>query len=66
MALLSDDEYAEFPSHLQNNPLSGDVIEGTGGLRKVRVAARGKGERGGARVIYFIFMFHATTRFACC
>jgi hypothetical protein len=35
------------------NPLVGDVIEGTGGLRKVRVAAKGKGRRGGARVIYF-------------
>lgn len=29
------------------------MIEGTGGLRKVRVAARGKGKRGGARVIYY-------------
>lgn len=51
--LLDDDEYAEFQSHLRDNPLSGDVIEGTGGLRKVRVAAKGKGKRGGARVIYF-------------
>ena len=52
-ALLSDDEYAEFQSNLKDKPLSGDVIEGTGGLRKVRVAAKGKGKRGGARVIYF-------------
>ena len=35
------------------NPLAGDVIEGTGGLRKVRVAAKGRGKRGGARVIYY-------------
>lgn len=45
--LLDDDEYAEFQSHLRDNPLSGDVIEGTG------VAAKGKGKRSGARVIYF-------------
>lgn len=29
------------------------MIEGTGGLRKIRVAAKGKGKRGGARVIYY-------------
>lgn len=51
--LLSDDEYAKFQSRLKSNPLLGDVIEGTGGLRKVRVAAKGKGKRGGARVINF-------------
>lgn len=52
-ALLTDDEYADFQSALAVNPLAGDVIEGTSGLRKVRVAARGKGKRGGARVIYY-------------
>jgi hypothetical protein len=51
--LLDDDEYAEFQMRLQGAPLSGDVIEGTGGLRKIRVAAKGRGKRGGARVIYF-------------
>ena len=37
------------------NPLAGDVIEGTGGLRKLRQgdARRGKGKRGGLRVIYY-------------
>ncbi|WP_366515094.1 toxin [Paludibacterium sp.] len=37
------------------NPAAGDVIEGTGGLRKVRHAdkRRGKGKRGGLRVIYY-------------
>jgi hypothetical protein len=40
--LLSDDEYAAFQSRLVGNPLAGDVIEGTGGLRKVRIAAKGK------------------------
>jgi hypothetical protein len=40
---------------LLDNPEAGDVIEGTGGLRKVRHGdvRRGKGKRGGLRVIYF-------------
>ncbi|WP_234393746.1 hypothetical protein [Fangia hongkongensis] len=52
-ALLSDDEYAEFQSYLAENPLIGDVIQQTGGLRKVRWSAKGKGKRGGVRVIYY-------------
>ena len=51
--LLSDEDYADFQSGLAADPLAGDVIEGTNGLRKVRVAAKGKGKRGGARVIYY-------------
>ncbi|TAN04285.1 MAG: hypothetical protein EPN36_09510 [Rhodanobacteraceae bacterium] len=51
--LLTDDDYADFQSGLAANPLAGDVIEGTNGLRKIRVAAKGKGKRGGARVIYY-------------
>lgn len=51
--LLTDDEYFGFQVHLATNPLAGDVIQGTGGLRKVRVAAKGRGKRGGARVIYY-------------
>ncbi|MGF6091017.1 type II toxin-antitoxin system RelE/ParE family toxin [Pseudomonas sp. 18173] len=38
------------------NPSAGDVIEGTGGIRKMRVAAKGHGKRGGARVIYYHFV----------
>jgi len=38
------------------DPSSGDVIEGTGGIRKIRVAAKGHGKRGGARVIYYHFV----------
>ncbi len=51
--LLSDDEYSEFQQFLIANPQSGDVIKDTGGLRKVRWAAGGKGKRGGVRVIYY-------------
>lgn len=51
---LSDDEYRLFQADLMVNPKQGDVIQGTGGLRKVRVASKGKGKRGGSRVIYII------------
>ena len=51
--LLTDDEYADFQLNLAGNPLVGDLIQGTGGLRKVRVAAKSRGKRGGARVIYY-------------
>jgi len=51
--LLSDEEYAEFQKYLADNPLAGDVIQQTGGLRKVRWSAQGKGKRGGVRVIYY-------------
>ena len=50
--LLSDDEYREFQEFMADNPGWGDVIQNTGGLRKVRWAAKGKGKRGGVRVIY--------------
>lgn len=51
--LLTDDEYAEFQKYLVDNPLAGDVIQQTGGLRKVRWSAQGKGKRSGVRVIYY-------------
>lgn len=54
--LLTDDEYdeyAEFQKYLANNPLAGDVIQQTGGLRKVRWSSQGKGKRGGVRIIYY-------------
>lgn len=35
-------------------PDKGDLIQGTGGLRKIRMALKDKGKRGGARVIYFM------------
>lgn len=53
--LLDDDSYAEFQRQLVLNPEAGDVIEGTGGIRKMRVASSGHGKRGGSRVIYYHF-----------
>lgn len=54
--LLTDDDYGVFQRALAENPQAGDVIPGTGGLRKVRVAAKGHGKSGGARVIYYHFV----------
>ena len=51
--LLTDDDYADFQEYLAVNPEAGDVIQGTGGLRKIRWSVEGRGKRGGARVIYF-------------
>jgi len=39
--------------YLARNPLAGDLIPGTGGVRKVRWALEGRGKRGGARIIYY-------------
>jgi hypothetical protein len=49
----SEDERGEFVSWLAANPEAGDVIEGSGGCRKVRWGRSGEGKRGGVRVIYF-------------
>nr|WP_288354780.1 type II toxin-antitoxin system RelE/ParE family toxin [uncultured Pseudomonas sp.] len=53
--LLTDDSYLLFQRELADRPDLGDVIEGTGGIRKVRVASSGHGKRGGSRVIYYHF-----------
>ena len=52
---LDDEEFRSLQVLLMRNPEAGDVIEGTGGLRKLRYgdARRGKGKRGGLRVIYY-------------
>jgi mRNA-degrading endonuclease RelE of RelBE toxin-antitoxin system len=51
---LSDDEYAALQLSLAVNPEAGDVIKGTGGVRKMRWAGSGRGKRGGLRVIYYL------------
>jgi hypothetical protein len=54
---LSDDAYRELQTRLAANPGFGDLMPGTGGFRKMRWAdaRRGKGRRGGLRIIYFYF-----------
>ena len=51
---LSDDDYAELQSYLSEHPEAGDVICGSGGVRKLRWAAQGRGKRGGVRIIYYL------------
>lgn len=52
---LDDEGFRALQNALLENPNSGDVIQGTGGLQKVRHpdVRRGKGKRGGLRIIYF-------------
>ena len=50
---LEDEEYEELQSFLMENPDSGVLIRGTGGLRKLRWAIRNKGKRSGIRIIYY-------------
>ena len=45
----------EFKEYIGLNPLAGDVIPGLGGIRKIRWQGSGRGRRGGARVIYYVY-----------
>ncbi len=51
--ILDKKEQEALHGYLIQHPEKGDVIPGTGGIRKLRWAASGRGKRGGARVIYF-------------
>ena len=53
--LLGQEEHEELITYLATHPLAGDEIVGTGGVRKVRFAAKGKGKSGGVRVIYYFY-----------
>ncbi len=50
---LSDDEYYALQLHLMERPDEGDIIVGSGGVRKIRWAIGNKGKSGGIRVIYY-------------
>ncbi|MBZ5549317.1 MAG: toxin [Acidobacteriia bacterium] len=54
---LNDEDYRELQARLGANPEFGDLMPGTGGFRKARWAdaRRGKGRRGGLRIIYYHF-----------
>jgi len=51
--ILSDDEYKALQNFLVTNPKGGDVIKGSGGLRKIRWKLKGRGKSGGIRNIYY-------------
>ncbi len=50
---LTDEEYAGLQEHLCDNPEAGDLVRGSGGVRKVRWARAGSGKSGGVRVCYY-------------
>lgn len=52
-AAFSDEEFRALQLHLVLQPDVGDIIPGSGGLRKMRWRLTGRGKRGGARVIYY-------------
>lgn len=52
-ASLSEGEYRLLQLHLVARPDAGDLIPGTGGLRKLRWRLLGRGKRGGSRIIYY-------------
>ena len=51
--LLDDADYALLQRTLLLNPALGDIIVGSGGIKKLRWAAKGHGKSGGARIIYY-------------
>lgn len=68
-AALADEQYQRLQIALMLRPEQGDVIRGSGGLRKVRWALTGSGKRGGLRVIYYwsaadraFYMLYAYTK----
>jgi hypothetical protein len=52
-ALMNDEQYAALQAALVQQPDEDDLIQGSGGLRKVRWKLPGTGKRGGVRIIYY-------------
>jgi len=53
--LLADDERRDVLNYLATHPKSGDLMEGTGGIRKLRWSRGRRGKSGGVRVIYYFY-----------
>jgi len=51
--MMDEEERGLLVDYLAYNPTAGELIPGTGGVRKLRWALEGRGKRGGARVIYY-------------
>ena len=51
---LDDDEYAELQQFMMERPEAGNLVPGSGGVRKLRWKRKGMGKRGGLRVIYYV------------
>lgn len=52
---LSETERQAIIDYLAQNPLAGDLLQGTGGIRKIRWGKGGRGKSGGVRVIYYFY-----------
>lgn len=52
--LLADEDYRELQAFMLEKPEAGDIIKGSGGVRKLRWKGEGRGKRGGLRVIYYL------------
>lgn len=52
----SASDVAALEQAVASNPLAGDVIQGLGGIRKMRFGLGGRGKRGGGRAIYFVIL----------
>ena len=50
---VCDEDYHKLQVYLAEHPDAGDLIRGSGGIRKIRCAASGRGKRGGARTLYY-------------
>lgn len=50
---IDDTEYSALQIELASRPDAGDIIPGSGGIRKLRWKLEGKGKRGGLRIIYY-------------
>ena len=51
---LADDEYAALQEYLCEHPEAGDIVRGSGGVRKLRWARPGAGKSGGVRICYYV------------
>ena len=51
---LDDDEYSELQQFMMERPDAGNLVPGSGGVRKLRWKRKGMGKRGGLRVIYYV------------
>ena len=51
--IIDEEEYRELQNALIINPELGKIIQGSGGVRKIRWSGSGRGKRGGSRIIYF-------------
>jgi hypothetical protein len=54
-ALANQEEIIQLQDELMENPFKGNLIQGAGGARKVRMRVKGSGKSGGARVIYYFY-----------